>query len=201
MKLVLASSSPRRAEILRHAGFAFGVAPANVDESHPARESATHYVQRVALAKARHVAEHLARKGRHAIVIGADTVVVVGGKILGKPQDHASARRMLRMLNGRTHTVLTGLALIEIPESAEKVHVEKTRVRFAKMSANEMDGYLLSGEPYHKAGAYAIQGIAGRYISRIEGCYFNVVGLPLARLYVLLNEFGWDSPASQISRR
>lgn len=200
MKLVLASSSPRRAEILRHAGFVFEVAPANVDESRPTRESAPHYVQRVALAKARRVVEHLARKGRHAIVIGADTVVVVGGKILGKPQDHASARRMLRLLNGRTHTVLTGLALIKIPGGAEKVHVEKTCVRFAKMSANEIDGYLLSGEPYHKAGAYAIQDIAGRFITRVEGCYFNVVGLPLARLYALLCELGWDLPPSQVAR-
>lgn len=194
MKIVLASSSPRRAEILRHAGFAFDVAPSKVDESRLPRESALHYVRRLALAKAQRVAEHAARKGQHAIVIGADTVVVVGGKILGKPQDLASARGMLRLLSGHTHTVLTGLALIQIPGGAEIIHAEKTRVRFAKMSAKEIDEYLLSGEPYHKAGAYAIQGIGGRYITRIDGCYFNVVGLSISRLYSSLRELGWDSP-------
>lgn len=197
MKLILASSSPRRAEILRHAGFAFEVAPANVDESRLPRESAPHYVRRLALEKAQRAAEHAARKGHHAIVIGADTVVVIGGKILGKPQDLSSARRMLRLLSGRTHSVLTGLALIKIPGSAENIYVEKTRVRFAKMSAKEIDSYLLTGEPYHKAGAYAIQGIGGRYITRVEGCYFNVVGLPLARLFTLLRDFGWDVPPAK----
>ncbi|HYL45492.1 MAG TPA: Maf family protein [Candidatus Limnocylindrales bacterium] len=200
MKLILASGSPRRAEILRHAGIAFEVFPGNVDESRLPRESAPHYVRRVALAKARRAAEHAARKGHPAIVIGADTVVVVGGKILGKPQDLASARRMLLLLSGRTHTVLTGLALVQIPGGVEKIHMEKTRVRFAKMSAKEIDGYLLTGEPYHKAGAYAIQGIGGRYVTRVEGCYFNVVGLPLARLCAMLRDFGWRAPASQIPR-
>lgn len=198
MKLILASGSPRRAEILRHAGFAFDVVPANVDESRLPRESAPHYVRRLALAKAQRAAEHAAPKGQPAIVIGADTVVVGGGKILGKPQDLASARRMLRLLSARTHSVLTGLALIKIPGGPEKIHVEKTRVRFAKMSAKEIDGYLLTGEPYHKAGAYAIQGIGGRYVTRVEGCYFNVVGLPLARLCAMLKDLGWHAPASQI---
>lgn len=200
MKLILASRSPRRAEILQHAGFAFDVVPANVDESRLPRESAPHYVRRLALSKAQHAAEHVARKGHHAIVIGADTVVVMGGKILGKPQDLASARRMLCLLSGRTHTVLTGLALVQLPGGAIKIHVEKTRVRFAKMSAKEIDGYLLTGEPYHKAGAYAIQGIGGRYVTRVEGCYFNVVGLPLARLHAMLVDFGWNPPVSQIPR-
>jgi septum formation protein len=200
MRLILASSSPRRAEILRNAGIAFEVFPANVEESRLPRESAPHYVRRLALEKARRAAEHAARKGHPAIIIGADTVVAVGGKILGKPQDLASARRMLRLLRGRRHTVLTGLALLQIPGGAEKTYVEKTRVRFAKMSAKEIDGYLLTGEPYHKAGAYAIQGIGGRYITRVEGCYFNVVGLPLARLCAMLKDFGWHAPASQIPR-
>jgi septum formation protein len=196
MKFILASSSPRRAEILRHAGIAFDVFPANVDESRLPRESASHYVRRLALAKARRAAEAAARKGRHAIIVGADTVVVARGKILGKPQDFPSARRMLRLLSGRTHTVLTGLAVLRIPGGAEKIAIEKTRVRFAKLSKKEIDWYLMTGEPYHKAGAYAIQGIAGRYVTRIEGCYFNVVGLPLARLWSLLREFGWEHPAS-----
>jgi septum formation protein len=200
MKLILASSSPRRAEILRHAGYSFHVAPADVDESREPRESAAHYVRRLALAKASHAAERAAREGQSAIVIGADTVVVARGKTLGKPQDLASARRMLRLLSGRTHTVLTGLALIRIPGGAEKIHEEKTRVRFAKLSAKEIDDYLLTGEPYHKAGAYAIQGIAGRYVTRIEGCYFNVAGLPLSRLSAMLRELGWAAPPSQIIR-
>ena len=196
MKLILASSSPRRAEILRHAGLAFDVFPANVDESRLPRESAPHFVRRLALAKASRAAEVAARKGRTAIVIGADTVVVAGGKILGKPGDLPTARRMLRLLSGRTHTVLTGLALMQVPDGAGKIVVEKTRVRFAKLSEKEIDGYLMTGEPYHKAGAYAIQGLAGRYVTRIEGCYFNVVGLPLARLWSLLREFGYDHSAS-----
>lgn len=196
MKLILASSSPRRAEILRHAGLSFDVFPANVDESRLPRESAPRYVRRLAIAKARCTAEIAARKGRSAIVIGADTVVVADGKILGKPGDFPTARRMLRSLSGRTHTVLTGLAVVRVPGGAEKIAVEKTRVRFARLSEKEIDAYLMTGEPYHKAGAYAIQGIAGRYVMRIEGCYFNVVGLPLARLWSLLREFGYDHPTS-----
>jgi len=201
MKIILASSSPRRAEILRNAGIAFEVFPANVDESRLPRESAPHYVRRLALAKARRAADHAARKGRHAIIIGADTVVVAKGKILGKPQDFPSARRMLHLLSGRTHSVLTGLAVLQVLDGAEKIAVEKTRVRFSKLSKREIDWYLMTGEPYHKAGAYAIQGIAGRYVTRIEGCYFNVVGLPLARLWSLLRELGWDdaAPASQVA--
>ena len=196
MKLILASSSPRRAEILRHAGLAFDVFPANVDEARLPREFAPHLVRRLALAKARRAAEVAARKGHTAIVIGADTVVIAGGKILGKPGDLPTARRMLRLLSGRTHTVLTGLALIQVPGGVEKIVLEKTRVRFAKLSGKEIDAYLMTGEPYHKAGAYAIQGIAGRYVTRIEGCYFNVVGLPLARLWSLLREFGYGHSSS-----
>jgi len=197
MKIILASSSPRRVEILRHAGIAFEAMPSDVDESLLPRESAPHCVRRLALAKARHAAEILALKGRAAIIIGADTVVVAKGKILGKPGDFPAARRMLRLLSGRTHSVLTGLAVLRIPEGDEKVVVEKTSVRFAKLSEKEIDSYLMTGEPYHKAGAYAIQGIAGRFVTRIDGCYFNVVGLPLARLYRLLRELGWDGAVSR----
>lgn len=199
MKMILASSSPRRAEILRNSGFVFDVYPTNVDETRLPRESASPYVRRLALAKARRAAEHAARNRQPAIVIGADTVVVAKGKILGKPRDLTSARRMLHLLSGRTHQVLTGLAVLRIPDGAERLVVEKTRVHFAKLSETEIDWYLLTGEPNHKAGAYAIQGIAGRYVTRLEGCYFNVVGLPLARLWSLLKEFGWDKPASQVA--
>jgi len=200
MKLILASSSPRRAEILRKAGFIFDIYPANIDETRLPRESASRYVRRLALAKARAAAQHAARKRQPAIVIGADTVVLAGGKILGKPRDHATARRMLYLLSGRTHQVLTGLAVLRIPGGKEKLVIEKTRVKFANLSKKEIDRYLMTGEPYHKAGAYAIQGIAGRYVTRVEGCYFNVVGLPLARLSALLRDLGWNSsPASQVA--
>jgi septum formation protein len=130
------------------------------------------------------------------IVIGADTVVLAGGKILGKPLDVKDARRMLRTLSGKTHRVLTGLSVLSLPDGAERHHVETTRVRFRKMSNAEIDDYIATGEPFGKAGAYAIQGIGGRYVTQIEGCYFNVVGLPLARLCKLLaqmQEHGGDA--------
>jgi len=191
MKLILASSSPRRAEILRHAGFAFDVYPANIDETRRPREKPRNYVRRLAREKAERAAAVVRRKGRPAIVIGADTVVVAKGKVLGKPTDVASARAMLRLLNGKTHEVFTGVALVSLPDERKRTHVETTRVTFAKLSEDEIDRYLLTGEPFHKAGGYGIQGIAGRYVRRIAGCYFNVVGLPLARVSAMLAKLGW----------
>jgi len=191
MKLILASSSPRRAEILRHAGFVFDVRPAHVDETRLPREKARDCVRRLAIAKAEHVANRGRWKNRVAIVIGADTVVAAKGRILGKPADAEDARKMLRMLSAKMHEVFTGVAIVRVPDRAQAVHVEKTRVTFARLPDEEIERYVLSGEPFHKAGAYAIQGIAGRYVTRIEGCYFNVVGLPLARLSALLAKLGW----------
>lgn len=191
-KLILASGSPRRAEILRNAGLKFEVHAPPVDEKRHPRESARSYVARLAAAKARHAAEQARRKGTRAIVIGADTAVVVQGKILGKPSDFRDARRMLRLLSGRAHTVLTGVSLIQTPGGAESHHVEATRVRFSRISFKEIDDYIATGEPFGKAGAYAIQGIAGRYITRVEGCYFNVMGLPLSALWQMLRKFGWS---------
>lgn len=185
-RLILASGSPRRTEILRNAGFEFEIHATDADETRRARESAARYVRRVATAKTRAAAEEFAGKSGRTIVIGADTVVLASGKILGKPLDVKDARRMLRMLSGKTHRVLTGLAIVSLPDGAERHHVETTRVRFRKMSNAEIDDYIATGEPFGKAGAYAIQGIGGRYITEIEGCYFNVVGLPLARLCKLL---------------
>jgi septum formation protein len=185
-RLILASRSPRRAEILRNAGFEFETHATDADESRRARESAAIYVRRVAQAKARAAAEKFTGKSGRAIVIGADTAVLANGKILGKPSDVKDARRMLSMLSGKTHRVLTGVAMLEVPDGAERHHVESTRVRFRKMSSAEIDDYIATGEPFGKAGAYAIQGIGGRYITQVEGCYFNVVGLPLARLCKLL---------------
>jgi septum formation protein len=190
-KLILASKSPRRAEILRQAGFAFDTFATHVDEMPRPRESARAHVERLALAKARHVAERAKHAGRNAIVIGADTVVLAQGKILGKPLDVKEARRMLRLLSGRTHQVLTGLTLIRVADGVEAHHVESTRVRFLKLSSHEIDDYIATGEPFDKAGAYGIQGVAGRFVSRIDGCYFNVVGLPVSRLWSMLRRLGY----------
>ena len=131
-----------------------------------------------------------------SLFIGADTVVVAADEILGKPESPDDARRMLRLLSGAVHEVHTGLAVIRRPGAMEAVVEEVTRVTFAPLSDEEIDAYIATGEPFDKAGAYGIQGIGGRYVTRIEGCYFNVMGLPLARLWSLLREFGWkDSPA------
>ncbi|MGH9718028.1 MAG: Maf family protein [Candidatus Acidiferrales bacterium] len=194
MRLVLASASPRRAEILRNARVAFEVRAALIDESPRAGELPGHYVQRLALEKAQAVADgYTDRKGNDGttIFIGADTTVVIDGEMFGKPESEEDARRMLRRLSGRVHDVHTGMALIRRPSAWEKVAKEITRVTFAQLSNEEIESYVASGEPFGKAGGYAVQGIAGRYITRIEGCYFNVVGLPLARLHSLLREAGW----------
>jgi septum formation protein len=191
MKLILASSSPRRAEVLRNAGFVFEVRPADVDETRLPHESAENYVRRVAQAKARAISEPARAAAERAIVIAADTTVVAEGQILAKPEDAADARRMLSLFNGKTHEVLTALCIINVPAAKEALHVEKTRVEFLKMSKEEIESYIQTGEPFDKAGAYGIQGIAGRFATRIEGCYFNVLGLPLSRLWTTLQSLGW----------
>lgn len=189
MKLVLASASPRRAEILRNAGIAFDVHATQIDESLRAGESPADYVRRLALEKARRAARELGiSPAREALIVGADTAVVIGEEILGKPSSVEDAGRMLRLLSGRSHEVHTGLALIRQPDGMERVVEEVTRVTFALLTPEEIESYLATGEPTDKAGSYAIQGFAGRYITRIEGCYFNVMGLPLARLWTLLRE-------------
>jgi septum formation protein len=188
MKLILASASPRRAEILRSAGIVFNVLSSAVDETPMPGEAPQELVQRLALAKAELVA---ARAVGPAIVIAADTVVVLEGEILGKPRTSEDARQMLEKLSGRTHKVLTGVALIRLPDEAGRGFSELTQVNFALISNDEILKYLAAGEPFDKAGSYAIQGLAGRYIPRIDGCYFNVVGLPLARLCKELAELGW----------
>lgn len=192
MRLVLASASPRRAEILRHAGIAFEVRSALIDESPREGENPDHYVRRLALEKARSVADAAAEElPESTIFVGADTTVVVDGETLGKPESDEDARRMLRRLSGREHEVHTGLALVRRPGAWERVVGEVARVTFAELSEDEIGSYVATGEPFGKAGGYAVQGIAGRYATRIEGCYFNVVGLPLARMYSLLREAGW----------
>jgi len=187
LRLILASASPRRVEILRHAGFQIVARPAHVDESVRVGESPAKHVARLAREKAAAVAKRILTP---AVVIGADTVVVVGREILGKPSSPRDARRMLRLLSGKTHKVLTGVAVLCLMPGTRSVRlfsaVESTNVRFAPLSAREIYAYVATGEPMGKAGAYAIQGRAGKFVTRIEGCYFNVVGLPLARLYRML---------------
>lgn len=197
--LILASASPRRRELLSQAGFEFEVHPAHLDEDVRAGEDPLSYVVRLAREKAEAVFRdimHLDRAGAKAqltaedgrgnplVVLGADTTVELDGQILGKPQDAADATRMLRMLSGRTHRVMTGVSLVT--SRGVQVAVEVTGVTFLTLSDEEVADYVATGEPMDKAGAYAIQGSAARWIPRIEGCYFNVVGLPLALVSSLL---------------
>jgi septum formation protein len=174
--LVLASQSPRRAEILRQAGIPFTIRVASVDETPLPGEPPSDYVQRLAEAKALAVPA-----APDETVLGADTTVVVGDEMLAKPADAADARRMLALLSGRRHEVLTGICLKRGEERIRDHAV--TAVWFAPLSAAEIDAYVASGEPMDKAGGYAVQGAASKFIPRIEGCYFNVVGLPIALVY------------------
>ena len=192
MKLILASSSPRRAEILRNAGIAFEICAAEIDETALPGEKAQKMVARLAEAKARAAAAQLGPCVQDCIVLGADTTVKLDGEILGKPRGSAHAREMLAKLSGRTHHVLTGIFLLRLPGEAARAAVEDSAVTFAALSTTEIDRYVATGEPLGKAGAYAVQGISGRFIPRIDGCYFNVVGLPLARVHALLGELGWN---------
>jgi septum formation protein len=189
MKLILASASARRADILRAASIPFIIMSSAVDETPIPNESAPDLVQRLADAKAELVA---ARAVGPAIVIAADTVVTLDAHILGKPRTTDDARTMLSKLSGRTHSVVTGVTLIRLPDAERRRFVETTHVHFAALSDEELNRYLATDEPDDKAGSYAIQGRAGRYIPRIEGCYFNIVGLPLSRLCHELAELGWS---------
>lgn len=189
MKLILASSSPRRAEILRNAGFDFKILSSAVDETPLPGEMPVDLVRRLAEAKAALVSGRVVGP---AILIAADTTVVLEDRILGKPRNLDDARGMLVRLSGRTHSVHTGISLLRLPGGEHRSAVETTLVTFAKLSPGTISDYLASGEPMDKAGGYAIQGRAGRFIPRIEGCYFNVMGLPLARLCELLRELGWE---------
>jgi septum formation protein len=174
--LILASQSPRRAEILRQAGIPFAVRAAPVDETPQAREQPEDYVRRLAEAKARAVPA-----AAEEIVLGADTTVVIDGEMLGKPADAADARSMLAKLSGRRHEVLTGICLLQ----GEQCLVDHavTAVWFVPLSEREIAEYVERGEPMDKAGAYAIQGAASKFIPRVEGCYFNIVGLPVSLVY------------------
>jgi septum formation protein len=192
VKLILASSSPRRAQILRDAGFDFSIQPANVDESLAPGEAVEAYVARIAQAKAHAVAGRALADGTPAIVIAADTVVLAGKQILPKPKDADDARRMLRLLNATTHEVLTGLFVIRAYDGISFAHLERTRVEFTRISDLDIDAYIQTKEPFDKAGAYGIQGIGGRFVRKVDGCYFNVMGLPLSRLWEILRQMRWE---------
>ncbi len=183
-RLVLASRSPRRAELLVAAGLRFDIVPVEVDETRRSAEPAHVYVARLALAKADRAREQA--EGR--LILGADTTVVIDGQVLGKPADALEAASMLGRLSGRTHEVLTGVALVN--GTWNSARVETTRVTFLELTAAEIDWYVATGEPMDKAGAYAVQGLASRFVTSIEGSYSNVVGLPIAAVYALLRSTG-----------
>ena len=188
MALVLASASPRRRELLQNAGIPFIVRPSEIPELPREGEAPQACAERLAREKAVDVF----RQYSQDFVLGADTIVIVDGQILGKPHDEADAARMLRLLSGRTHQVTTGVCLIGPNDkgvsSVGDTRSETTRVTMSELSADDIQSYVATGEPLDKAGAYAIQGIASRWISRIEGDYFNVVGLPVALVCRMLRE-------------
>lgn len=179
--LVLASRSPRRAEILRAVGWPFEAEAADVDETLRAGESAARYVERLAREKA----EAVAARRLFGLLLGADTTVVVDGEILAKPEDDEDARRMLRRLRGRWHEVLTGIALVRAETRQAITAHATTRVRCAPMTDAEIDWYVATGEPMDKAGAYGVQGHAALFIEAIDGDFWNVVGLPIRLVYEL----------------
>ena len=187
--LILASSSPRRSQLLSQAGLDFTIEAADIDERMQPGETPAKYVQRLAVEKAQAIWErHADQEDSHdpLLVLGADTTVVCDGEILGKPVDQAEARRMLELLAGRTHQVLTGIAVVSRAGIVSEVEI--TQVFFDLIEEPELVRYLASGEPLDKAGAYGIQGYAARWIPRIEGCFFNVMGLPLSRTMELLTK-------------
>lgn len=186
-KLILASSSPRRAELMKQIGLNFEIKVSSVDEALLPGLRPPELVERLAESKAAAVAREL----NDGIVIGADTVVVWREQVLGKPLSEAEAFDMLSKLQGGVHEVFTGVALIDARSGKVLVSHEKTRVFFRAVEEEEISRYVASGEPFDKAGAYGVQGLAAIFIRRLEGCYTNVVGLPLARLSVMLKDFGF----------
>jgi septum formation protein len=185
-KLVLASKSPRRGEILSAVGWRFEAVAANIDETRMESEDAVSYVKRLAQTKAETVAKIISHE---ALVLGADTVVVIDSEILGQPGDDGNARRMLKLLSGKWHEVVTGVALLRAGQTPQLlIDHETTRVRFCEMTEDEIDWYVSTGEPSDKAGAYAIQGRGAVFIEEVQGDYFNIVGLPIRLLYQMMSD-------------
>jgi len=187
--LILASASPRRKELLQRLGLPFRSIPSRIQEDFRTGESPGDHVLRLSEAKAREIAQRFPGNW----IIGADTIVVVGEEILGKPGGPDEARRMLETLAGRTHEVLTGLCVLRLDEGRGAQRIARTRVHVRELSRDEMKWYIRTGEPFDKAGGYAIQGYGGIFISGIEGSYTNVVGLPTTELVLMLRDLGaWD---------
>ncbi len=184
MPIVLASASPRRQELLKNAGIEFAVKPANIPETRQEGEAPQVFAERMAKEKARAVWP--VTQDEDEYVLGADTIVAVDDLVLGKPEDEQDAARMLRLLSGRKHQVITGVCLVGI--NFEDVRSETTTVHFSALSDDDIRDYIATGEPMDKAGAYAIQGMASRWISKIEGDYSNVVGLPVVLVLQMLRE-------------
>lgn len=180
--IILASESPRRAELLRQIGLKFEIRPSAVDEGKEPKESLENYVKRVALSKA----EKAAVGEKNAVIIAADTIVILSKKRLGKPESPESAIAMLNKLSGKCHKVMTGLAVIDTQTGKKRTKIVATKVWFKRLTAEEIADYARSGEPLDKAGGYGIQGKAAVFVKKIEGDYFNVVGLPLNTLYEIL---------------
>jgi septum formation protein len=189
-QLILASASPRRRQLLAQLALPFTVMPANLEERQLANEPPLPYVVRMAESKA----AHLAQQYPDAFVLGADTVVVLDNDILGKPADTQEARQMLHRLSGRQHTVITGLALLHQRQQLKRLDTVSTLVRFRPLLPVDIETYVATGEPLDKAGAYAIQGGAAAFVVSLDGCYTNVVGLPLRRTAALLRSAGLCVP-------
>lgn len=189
MQIVLASQSPRRSELLKQLGLSFVIKTSNIDESNSMGLTASELVQHLAFEKARIIAEDPSLD-KESVVIGADTVVVKDGAILGKPQDRDDAFNMLSSLQGCWHEVMTGIAVIDGNSFRYDKSVEITRVKMKELKEDTILSYIDSGEPFDKAGAYGIQGLGAVLIDRIEGCYFNVVGLPISKMSDMIRNFG-----------
>jgi septum formation protein len=187
-RIILASISPRRAELLRGIGLEFDVVSSNVPERPHPGESPRDYITRVAHAKVMTVASSL----DSGLVIGADTTVVIDDEILEKPRDDQDAARMIQKLSGKWHVVLTAVSVYDVQSQKEAVGLEETKVEFARLTDQEIDWYVGTGEPMDKAGAYGIQGYGGLFVERIAGNYYNVVGLPLPLVYRLCSQLGYS---------
>ena len=183
-RIILASASPARGHLLRQIGISFKVIPSRISEPKISVTKETQ-IQDLALTKARHVAG----KVKRGLVIGADTIIVHRRKIIGKPRNRKEARKILNRLNGSTHSVVTGIAIVDAATRKEATSSVKTSVKIKRMSDQEIESYVTTGEPLGKAGAYAVQGKGAIFIEKINGCYYNVVGLPLPKLAEMLEKF------------
>lgn len=194
-QLILASASPRRQQLLQMLGLDFEVVVSTFEEeTETYRSTPAELVMRLARGKAEEVGRKVFSRPENVepLIVGADTIVVLDGDCLGKPIDQEDARKMLSLLSGRWHQVFTGIALVHPRKSV--IAYEMTRVHFRSLTTQEIDGYVMTGEPMDKAGAYGIQGVGALLVDRLEGCFYNVMGLPLARLALLLKEYGLNLP-------